>query len=55
MKAEILDIEDKKLKAETEDIEEMILLLKELDSYEKREIKGIMVGLKMAKQEELTA
>ena len=39
----------------TEDIEEMISLLKQLTSGEKREVKGIMIGLQMAKQAGLTA
>lgn len=55
MAAETLKMENKELKKQTEDIEEMISLLKQLTSGEKREVKGIMIGIKMAKQMELTA
>ena len=47
--------ERKELENQTKDIEEMISLLKQLTSGEKREIKGIMIGLQMAKQAGLTA
>ena len=50
-----LETERKELENQTKDIEEMISLLKQLTSGEKREIKGIMIGLQMAKQAELTA
>lgn len=50
-----LETERKELENQTKDIEEMISLLKQLTSGEKREIKGIMIGLQMAKQEGLTA
>jgi hypothetical protein len=45
-----LETERKELENQTKDIEEMISLLKQLTSGEKREIKGIMIGLQMAKQ-----
>ena len=48
-------MDNKELKKQTEDIEEMISLLKQLTSGEKREVKGIMIGLQMAKQAGLTA
>lgn len=44
-----LETERKELENQTKDIEEMISLLKQLTSGEKREIKGIMIGLQMAK------
>ena len=50
-----LETERKELENQTKDIEEMISLLKQLTSGEKREIKGIMIGLPMAKQAGLTA
>lgn len=50
-----LETERKELENQTKDIEEMISLLKQLTSGEKREIKGIMIGLQMAKQVGLTA
>ena len=50
-----LETERKELENQTKDIEEMISLLKQLTSGEKREIKGIMSGLQMAKQAGLTA
>lgn len=50
-----LETERKELENQTKDIEEMISLLKQLTSGEKREIKGIMIGLRMAKQAGLTA
>ena len=50
-----LETERKELENQTKDIEEMISLLKQLTSGEKREIKGIMIGLQMAKQAGLTA
>lgn len=50
-----LETERKGLENQTKDIEEMISLLKQLTSGEKREIKGIMIGLQMAKQAGLTA
>ena len=48
MAAATLEMDNKELKKQTEDIEEMISLLK-------REVKGIMIGLQMAKQAGLTA
>lgn len=39
-----LETERKELENQTKDIEEMISLLKQLTSGEKREIKGIMIG-----------
>ena len=50
-----LETERKELENQTKDIEEMISLLKQLTSGEKREIKGIMIGLQMATQAGLTA
>ena len=50
-----LETERKELENQTKDIEEMISLLKQLTSGEKREIKGIMIGLQMEKQAGLTA
>ena len=50
-----LETERKELENQTKDIEEMISLLKQLTSGEKREIKGIMIGLQMAKQAGLPA
>lgn len=50
-----LETERKELENQTKDIEEMISLLKQLTSGEKREIKGIMIGLQMAKQAGPTA
>ena len=50
-----LETERKELENQTKDIEEMISLLKQLTSGEKREIKGIMIGLQMGKQAGLTA
>ena len=50
-----LETERKELENQTKDIEEMISLLKQLTSGEKREIEGIMIGLQMAKQAGLTA
>ena len=50
-----LETERKELENQTKDIEEMISLLKQLTSGEKREIKGIMIGLQMAKQAGLIA
>lgn len=35
---------------QTEDVKEFISLLKDLDYGEKREIKGIMLGIKLTKQ-----
>ena len=55
MAAATVEMENKELKKQTEDIEEMISLLKQLTSGEKREVKGIMIGLQMAKQAGLTA
>ena len=55
MAAATLEMDNKELKKQTEDIEEMISLLKQLTSGEKREVKGIMIGLQMAKQAGLTA
>lgn len=55
MAAATLEMDNKELKKQTEDIEEMISLLKQLTSGEKREVKGIMIGLQMAKQVGLTA
>lgn len=55
MAAATTEMENKELKKQTEDIEEMISLLKQLTSGEKREVKGIMIGLQMAKQAGLTA
>ena len=37
------------LKKQTEDIKEMISLLNQLTSNEKHEVKGILIGLQMAK------
>ena len=42
-----LETERKELENQTKDIEEMISLLKQLTSGEKREIKGIMIGLQL--------
>ena len=39
---------NKKLKDETKDIEEMVLLLKRLSSADRREIRGILIGLQLA-------
>lgn len=35
---------------QTEDVKEFISLLKDLDYGEKREIKGIMIGIRLTKQ-----
>lgn len=35
---------------QTEDVKEFISLLKDLDYGEKREIKGIMIGMRLTKQ-----
>lgn len=37
------------LEQQKEDLREMILMLKQLTENEKREIKGIMVGMRLAK------
>ena len=49
----IKDSED--LKSQKEDIKEMISLMKQLNSNERREIKGILIGFNLAKQAKLTA
>ena len=41
--------DSKELKKQTEDIKELILLLNQLTSNEKHEVKGILIGLQMAK------
>mgnify|MGYP007016780184 CR=1 FL=1 len=40
----------KNLNSQTEDVSEMMELLKQLTQEEKREIKGIMIGIQMSKQ-----
>ncbi len=41
--------EEKKLNSQTEDVRDMIELLKQLTSEERREVKGIMIGIRMFK------
>ena len=41
---------DRKLSSQTDDIKEMIELLEQLDYGDKRELRGIMVGLTMKAQ-----
>lgn len=49
-------IKDKKeLEKEKEDIKEMIILIKDLNKEEKCEVRGILKGLKMAKDLEVSA
>ena len=43
----IKDSED--LKAQKEDIKEMISLMKQLTNSERREVKGILIGFNLAK------
>nr|DAP86372.1 MAG TPA: hypothetical protein [Caudoviricetes sp.] len=42
--------ERKNLNGKTEDVSEMLTLLGQLTQEEKREIKGIMIGIQMSKQ-----
>ncbi len=50
MAAATFEMDNKELKKQTEDIKEMVSLLKQLTSDEKREVKGVMIGMQMAKQ-----
>lgn len=40
----------KQLEQEKEDIKEMMILIKDLNKEEKTEVRGILKGLKMAKE-----
>lgn len=42
--------ERKSLNSQTEDVSEMMKLLGQLTQEEKREIKGIMIGIQMSRQ-----
>lgn len=42
-------LKEEKLKQQTEDAEEMIRLIKQLTDEERREVRGIMIGLQIAK------
>lgn len=42
--------EKKNLNSQTEDVSEMMKLLGQLTKEEKREIKGIMIGIQMSRQ-----
>lgn len=43
-------VRENTLDNQTEDVKEFISLLKDLDYGEKREIKGIMIGMRLTKQ-----
>lgn len=43
-------VRENTLDNQTEDVKEFISLLKDLDYGEKREIKGIMIGIRLTKQ-----
>lgn len=45
----------KQLEQEKEDIKEMMILIKDLNKEEKTEVRGILKGLKMAKELEVSA
>lgn len=42
--------DERNLNSQTEDVSEMMKLLNELTQEEKREVKGIMIGIQMSKQ-----
>ncbi|MDY5975599.1 MAG: hypothetical protein SPI84_03050 [Anaerovoracaceae bacterium] len=44
--------ENVSLQEQTEDIRELAVMLKQLSREERREIKGIMIGYQMAKEQE---
>ena len=43
-------LEDRKINKQTNDLTEMIHLLKQLSENEKHEVKGILIGLQLSKQ-----
>lgn len=43
-------LEDRKTNKQTNDLTEMIYLLKQLSENEKHEVKGILIGLQLSKQ-----
>ena len=48
---ELMD-ERKNIMEQTEDADELLVMLKNLEPSEKREIRGILIGLQMAKMAE---